>query len=111
MMPHMRPVSYVVQVILASQSPRRRDLLNLIGIRHTVRPADIDESVLPGETPVACAERLARAKAARIGTDDPAVLIVAADTVVVIDGWILGKPADRNDARSMLRSLQGRSDR
>src|ERR1700683_3967557 len=108
MMPHIRPVSYVVQVILASQSPRRRDLLNLIGIRHAVRPANVDESVISGETPLACAERLARAKAARIAADEPGALVIAADTVVVIDDRILGKPVDRDDARAMLRSLQGR---
>jgi septum formation protein len=97
-----------MQVILASQSPRRRDLLNLIGIAHTVRPADIDESPLPGETPVACVERLARAKARRIAAAEPDALVIAADTIVVIDDRILNKPVDTADARRMLRSLQGR---
>ncbi len=97
-----------MQIILASQSPRRRDLLNLIGIRHTVRPADIDESPMPNEDPVACVERLARTKAERVAADVPSALVVAADTIVVIDGHILNKPADRDDAARMLRTLQGR---
>jgi septum formation protein len=101
------------RVVLASQSPRRRDLLSLIGIRHTVRPADIDEAPRPGEAPVACVERLAREKAQRIvgqeaGGDDPP-LVIAADTIVVIDDQILNKPIDRDDARTMLGTLQGRT--
>jgi septum formation protein len=97
-----------VQVILASQSPRRRDLLNLIGITHTVRPADIDETPLPGERPLVVVERLARAKAARIAADASDALVIAADTIVVIDDHILNKPVDVHDARRMLRTLQGR---
>jgi septum formation protein len=97
-----------MQVILASQSPRRRDLLNLIGIAHTVRPADIDETPLPGESPVACVERLAREKARRIASREPEALVIAADTIVVIDDRILNKPADVDDARRMLRTLEGR---
>lgn len=97
-----------MRVILASQSPRRRDLLNLIGIPHTVRPADIDETPLPGERPLTVVERLARAKARRIAMDEPEALVVAADTIVVIDDAILNKPVDASDARRMLRTLQGR---
>jgi septum formation protein len=97
-----------MRVILASQSPRRRDLLNLIGIAHTVCPADIDETPRPGESPIACVERLARAKARRIATGEPDALVIAADTIVVIDDHILNKPVDTNDARRMLRTLQGR---
>jgi septum formation protein len=97
-----------MQVILASQSPRRRDLLNLIGIAHTVRPSDIDESPLPGESPVACVERLARAKARRIAAGEPDALVIAADTIVVIDDRILNKPVDTADAHRMLATLQGR---
>jgi septum formation protein len=93
-------------VVLASQSPRRRELLTLIGIPHEVRPADIDESVHDGERPVPHAERLARTKAAAIAAPD--ALTVAADTIVVIDGMILGKPADEADAHRMLRLLSGR---
>ena len=96
------------RIVLASQSPRRRDLLALIGITHTVRPADIDERVLPGETPLACAERLARGKAAAIAVLEPDALVIAADTIVVIDDRILKKPADAAEALSMLRRLRGR---
>jgi len=97
-----------MHVILASQSPRRRDLLNLIGIAHTVRPADIDETPLPGESPVACVERLARAKARRMASNESDSLVIAADTIVVVDDRILNKPVDVADARAMLGALQGR---
>ena len=97
-----------MHVILASQSPRRRDLLNLIGMAHTVRPADIDETPRPNELPVACVERLARAKARRIAAAEPEALVIAADTIVVIDDRILNKPTDTDDARTMLRTLEGR---
>ena len=97
-----------MRVILASQSPRRRELLTLVGIAHTVAPADIDESVRPGERPAPHAERLARTKAAAIAAREPDALVVAADTIVVIDGTILGKPRDEDDARRTLRTLSGR---
>lgn len=97
-----------VRVILASQSPRRRELLTLVGIGHEVAPADIDESVLPGERPAPHAERLARAKAATLAARHAEALVVAADTIVVVDGRILGKPADAHDARRTLRLLSGR---
>ena len=105
-----------VPVVLASQSPRRRDLLDLVGIAHTVRPADVDETVRAGEPPADYVERLAREKAraaahaaAAAGDVDGDSLIVAADTTVVIDGEILGKPADHADAQAMLRRLAGRT--
>ena len=97
-----------LRVILASQSPRRRELLALVGIAHEVRPADVDESPLPGEAPVPHAERLARAKADTLARQHPDALVVAADTVVVIDGDILGKPRDAAHAREMLARLAGR---
>jgi len=99
----------VPPVILASQSPRRRDLLTLIGIAHTVRPADIDESGLPGERPLECVERLARTKARTIAAQAPGALIIGSDTVVVIDDTILNKPVDADDAVRMLRLLRGRT--
>jgi len=107
-----RQAADVPRVILASQSPRRRDLLTLVGIEHEVRPADIDERVLPGEKPDVHPERLARGKAAALasraaGTGD--FVVVAADTIVVIDGQILGKPADAADAQRMLQRLAGRT--
>ncbi|MCC6317865.1 MAG: septum formation inhibitor Maf [Gemmatimonadaceae bacterium] len=98
-----------VRVILASQSPRRRELLGLIGIEHEVRPADIDESHWPDEPPVPHAERLARGKAAKIAVLEPDALVIAADTIVVLDGDLLGKPADRADAMATLGRLSGRT--
>ena len=100
--------SVVPRIVLASQSPRRRDLLTLIGIPHQVRPADVDETPLPDEDPLEHAERLARAKAHRLAGEQPGAIVVAADTIVVVDGRILGKPADDAEARAMLRSLSGR---
>jgi septum formation protein len=98
-----------MRVILASQSPRRRELLSLIGIEHEVQPADIDETPWPQEQPIPHAERLARAKAQVIAARAPDALVIAADTIVVIDGAILGKPVDIPDARAMLRRLSGRT--
>jgi septum formation protein len=96
-------------VVLASASPRRRDLLDLIGIRHTVSPADVDESLRVGELPEAYAERLAHAKAETLAAENPAALIIGADTIVVIDDAVLGKPRDTGDAERMLGVLSGRS--
>ena len=98
-----------MRVILASQSPRRRELLTLVGIQHEVQPADIDETPWPDEAPVPHTERLARAKAEVIAAREPGALVIAADTIVVIDGAILGKPADITEARAMLRRLSGRT--
>lgn len=95
------------RVVLASQSPRRRELLGLIGIAHEVRPANIDESQLPGELPRAHAERLAREKAAAIAREG--TVTIGSDTIVVVDGDILGKPRDEDDAGRMLRRLSGRA--
>ena len=98
------------RVILASASPRRRELLRLVGIAHEVRPADIDESYLPGEQPAAHAERLARGKAEAIVADaGQDVVTIGSDTIVVVDGDVLGKPRDRAHAKQMLRRLSGRS--
>jgi septum formation protein len=94
-------------VILASASPRRRELLRLIGIPHEVRPAEIDESYVPGEEPAAHVERLAREKASAI--DALEAVVVGSDTIVVVDGEVLGKPRDRAHAAAMLRQLSGRS--
>jgi septum formation protein len=95
------------KVILASQSPRRRQLLALVGIAHEVRPADVDERYLAGEKPREHAERLARAKATRV--HEPDAVVVGSDTIVVVDGDVLGKPKDEADAARMLRRLSGRS--
>ena len=97
------------RVILASSSPRRRELLTLIGVAHTVAPADIDETPFDDEQPRAHAERLAREKASVIAQREPDAIVVAADTIVVVDGDILGKPQDDATAAAMLRRLSGRA--
>jgi len=104
----MIPVSQL-SVVLASASPRRRDLLNLVGIRHTVMPTDTDESPRGGELPEAYAERLSRAKAEAAASENPGSVIIGADTIVVIDDVVLGKPRDVGDAERMLGILSGRS--
>ena len=96
-------------VILASASPRRRELLTLIGIAHEVRPADVDESVFADEAPAPHAERLARAKAHALAAAHPHAVVIAADTIVVVDGDILGKPRDVAHAAEMLLRLAGRA--
>ena len=96
-----------VPVILASSSPRRRELLALIGLKHDVRPADVDESLHPGEIPWAYAERLARAKASASATSGS--VAIGSDTIVVVDDDVLGKPKNEADAAAMLRRLSGRS--
>ncbi len=103
------PIAATPRVVLASQSPRRRELLTQVGIVHEVRPADIDETPLPEELPDAHTVRLATDKATLIARQEPGALVVGSDTVVVIDGDILGKPRDADDAKTMLRRLSGRS--
>ena len=95
--------------MLASRSPRRADLLIHAGYQFEVAPADIDERVLDGETPAAHVRRLAREKAALVALDHSASIVLGADTVVVIDDVVLGKPADDADAAGMLRRLSGRT--
>jgi len=97
-----------VRVVLASASPRRRQLLNLIGIAHDVRPANIDETMRQRETPRRHAERLAREKATAIAARDPDLITIGADTVVVINRRVLGKPRDEAEAIQMLTQLNGR---
>jgi septum formation protein len=96
------------RVVLASSSPRRRQLLDLIGVAHEVRPANIDESMRPREAPRRHAERLAREKATTIATRDPDLITIGADTVVVINRKVLGKPKDEAEAVDMLSQLSGR---
>ena len=96
------------RVVLASGSPRRHELLNLVGIAHEVRPANIDETLRPRETPHRHAERLAREKASAIATRDPNLVTIGADTIVVVNRKILGKPASVEQAATMLRQLSGR---
>ena len=94
-------------IILASASPRRRELLTLVGIPHQVDPADVDETVHRGERPEVYVERLAREKAAVVATRHAGAVVIAADTTVVHDGEILGKPESAADAQAMLARLSG----
>lgn len=98
-------------MILASQSPRRIELMREAGYNIRVIPADIDETPFDGEAPLTLVERLARAKAAAVAAEyaEPKELTVAADTIVTFDGKILGKPATEGEARTMLRELSGRT--
>ena len=98
-------------MILASQSPRRIELMREAGFDVQVIPADIDESARPGEGPFELVERLARAKAEAVSSAHaaPGETVVAADTIVALDGELLGKPADEADARRMLRALSGKT--
>ncbi len=96
-------------LVLASNSPRRRELLALGGWTFQVRPADVDESQLPGETPGDYVLRLARSKARACAAGArPGEVILAADTTVAVDGDILVKPKDATEAAEMLRRLRGR---
>jgi len=95
-------------LVLASASPRRQELLRNAGISFTVQPADIDETPQLGEAPRDYAERLAREKALAVWQLRPQDLVLGADTIVVIDDTILGKPVDVVDAVRMLRLLSGR---
>lgn len=91
------------RLVLASQSPRRRELLEQLGLALDVRPAHTDESVRPGEAPRDYVLRVAREKARAVAGD----VVLAADTSVVLEGEVLGKPADAADAARMLRALSG----
>jgi len=97
------------RLVLASQSPRRRELLEQLGLALEVRPAFADEAVLPGEGARAYATRVAHEKARAVSRDAAAghEVVLGADTVVVLRGEVLGKPRDREEARHMLRLLSG----
>lgn len=105
-----------MRIVLASASPRRRDLLEQLGLAIEIAPADVDESVRVGEAPEPYVQRLAQDKAsvvaARLDCEaDPDVLVIAADTTVDLDGRILAKPDDDDAARQMLRDLSARTHR
>jgi len=96
-------------LVLASASPRRQGLLRNAGIAFTVQAADIDESPMVRESPRDCAERLAQEKALAVSQIRPGDYVLGADTIVVVDDTILGKPRDANDATHMLRLLSKRT--
>lgn len=105
------PTSPVIRppvLVLASGSPRRRALLDLLGIPHVVCPAAIDERPEPGEDPVAFCRRAARDKALHVAVTETQLPVLAADTVVAVEGDCLGKPSAVNEAVVMLRRLSGR---
>jgi septum formation protein len=105
----MTPRDTAPRLVLASASPRRRELLALTQWPADVRPAQADERQLPGENASGMAHRLSRVKAQSAAGQSPAgSLVLAADTVVVLDGAVLGKPADAGEARRMLETLCGR---
>lgn len=97
------------RLVLASASPRRLDILRQLGLDAEVRPADVDERMLPGEDPAEHVQRLAREKARRVLAEVPDALVLAGDTVVVRDGHVLGKPRSDDEAVAMLESLSGRT--
>lgn len=104
--------SVALTIVLASASARRRELLAQIGVPHVVLAVDMDESPLPDEAPAALAARLARSKAiAGRARDGGTRAVLGADTVVVLDGQVFGKPEDAADARRMLQALSGRTHR
>ena len=97
-------------LILASASPRRREILTTLGIAHRINVADIDESTRTGESPHDYVARLAAAKASAVAArTSPSDFVLAADTTVVLDNAILGKPESAEEAKQMLRGLMGRT--
>jgi septum formation protein len=106
-----RPLPHALSLplVLASASPRRAELLRLAGYEFTAAHADLDETPLPGEAADIYVRRLAEAKAAAVAARHPDAVVLGADTTVVLDGDILGKPIDAADAVAMLTRLQGRA--
>jgi septum formation protein len=104
-----RPAASDPVVCLASMSPRRRELLAQIGVPHTVVAAHVDESLLPDESPADYVARLARLKAVTVRERGEALPVLAADTTVVLEGSVFGKPADRAEGLAMLAALAGRT--
>lgn len=98
-----------MNIVLASASPRRRELLQTAGVRFSVRVSQADEQIAPGTPPHEAVMQLARQKAQAVAQACPDDLVIGADTVVVLDGEILGKPADTADAARMLRRLSGQT--
>jgi septum formation protein len=99
-----------VRLVLASASPRRRELLGLLGLSFEVIPAEVDETVQPGESAQGYVERVCRLKAEAVTRQHPDAAVLAADTSVIVDGEILGKPgADPAAGAAMLRRLAGRA--
>lgn len=111
--PGIPSLNYIMptRIILASNSPRRKELLTQIGLSFTVAPADVDESVLPGELPETYAARVAFDKARIAAERAGEGIVIAADTIVALGDSILGKPRDGRDAEAMLKQLSGKEHR
>lgn len=107
----MHPPMGQTRLILASGSPRRRAFLESLGLHFEVAPAELDETPLPAEEPRAYVRRLAAQKAEAVGIRFPQAAVLAADTTVVLEDEVLGKPQDASEARRMLQRLSGRSHR
>ena len=109
-MSHEQPFEEVLkkQLVLASRSPRRAEILNAVGWHFETEAPDIDESRFEGEDAVPYVRRLAQTKAETVAKNRPSGLVLGADTVVLVDDEILGQPRDANDARRMLKLLSGR---
>ena len=101
-------MSHPPPLVLASASPRRREYLRMLGLTFRVQPANVPEDVRSGETPAEHVERLAREKALAAARMRPDAAVLGGDTVVVLDGEVLGKPAGPRDAEKMLLRLGGR---
>lgn len=104
----LEPAKLPAELVLASSSPRRKELLGLLQIPFTVRSPEIEEKELEGEAPKDLVERLAQQKAEQVSNSFPKAIVVGADTIVVKDGVVLGKPRDGQQAFEMLSALQGR---
>jgi len=102
-------VSSPLPLVLASASPRRKQLLERLGLEVRLAPVEVDETPLPGETPLAVPVRLAREKARRAQRAFPELPVLAGDTAVILGDRVLGKPASREEAEAMLCSLRGRT--
>lgn len=101
----------VPPLVLASRSPRRAHLLRMLGLEFEVLPAEVDESEHPSWPPSQVVEHLARGKARAVAAERPDALVIGCDTLVVVDGDVLGKPADAEEAVRMLLRLEGREHR
>ena len=104
----MMTISLSFPLILASASPRRKELLRSVGLKFKIIASDIDESYIAGESPQDHVRRLSRAKAAAVANRHPKALVLGADTIVVIDDLILGKPKNKKQAREMMQRLSDR---
>jgi septum formation protein len=105
----MNASAHTLPVVLASRSPRRRELLERIGVRPECVPSGVDESIRSGEDARSHVQRLAIDKGARLAAARSDAVVIAADTVVAVDSRILNQPADTHDAAEMLRALSGRT--